>query len=311
MLDPDFTGRVKPITLERYQAALRPFTTWALEEGLIPKTPLDWDEALLDFRALHCTTMTKAKFTTLVAALEFYQPPVKGHLKWCKTILAGWSRRTRVRHTTPLGRRPANLVALHMAARGNQRMGVGLMLQVRTGLRPGELLQLLPEHVMFPEDQGDWTSSSPIIIALGAKAGTKSQRAQVALIRPGEPHFWGVLRACRDTTPPGYFLFPYTMLAYRREIRSVERLLGVNMGWGPHSPRAGFATDLKLEGASFEDIRKGGRWLSDSSLRIYLDVIGATMVLRALRARGLAPQVVAADRLWPLYFGAQLPSRAA
>ena len=198
-----------------------------------------------------------------------------------------------------------------MAARGNLRMGVRLMLQTRTGLRPGELLQLLPEHVLFPEDQGDWNTDTPIIMALGAKVGTKSQRAQVALIRPGEPLFWGVLRACRDNTPPGHFLFPHTLLAYRREIQSVEKTLGVSMGWGPHSPRAGFATDLKMEGASFEEIREGGRWLSDSSLRIYLDVIGATMVLRAMQAKGQAMQVVATDRLGPRFFGAQLPSRTA
>ena len=104
MQDPDFLGRVKPITLQRYQAALLPFTTWALQEGLHPKSPQDWDEALLDFRALHCTTMTKAKFTTLAAVLDCFQPQIKGHQAWCKIILLGWSR-------------------------------------------PGELLQLLPEHV--------------------------------------------------------------------------------------------------------------------------------------------------------------------
>lgn len=308
--DPDFIGRVKAITLERYKAALRPFTAWAIQEGLNPTSPVEWDEALLDYRAVQCTTMTKAKFTTLVAALEFYQPPIKGRLVWCKTVLSGWSRRTKIRHTTPMGSKPGTLVAIHMAARGNPRMGLGLMLQIRTGLRPGELLQLLPEHIVFPEDQGVWDDTSPIIVALGAKAGTKAQRAQVAMIRPGEPHFWGALKACRDSTPAGYFIFPCTMLAYRREIQAVEKLLGVSMKWGPHSPRAGYATDMKLKGASFEEIREGGRWLSDSSLRIYLDVIGATLVLRAMRSQGLASQIMAAERLWPLYFGAQLPARS-
>eukprot|EP00959_Pyramimonas_sp_CCMP1952_P295399 6178501-Pyramimonas_sp.AAC.1 len=46
-------------------------------------------------------------------------------------------------------------------------------------------------------------------------------------------------------------------------------------GWSPHSPRSGWATDSRAEGASFAEIREGGRWVSDFSLRIHLDVRGA------------------------------------
>ena len=304
-LDPDFVNRVKPITLSRYQAALRPFTEWAMAESLDPISGEDWDDALLEYKALHPDTMTKAKFITLVAALEFYMPPVKGKLCWAHTMLSGWSRRTKTKHTVPLTRRPATLVAIHMASRGKPRLGLGLMLQVRTGLRPGELLNLLPQHLLFPEDQGDWNQDTPLIIVLGAKGGTKSQRAQVALVPPGETMLWELLRRCRDETPQGMFLFPYTLASYRLELKQIEANLGTGIGWSPHSPRAGFATDQKIAGVPFEQIREGGRWLSDSSLRIYLDVVGATNGLRAIRSKGLAGQVEAANKLWPLYFGAQ------
>ena len=167
--DPDFLSRVKPITLSRYRAALRPFTDWALSEGWDPVAPEDWDDALLEYKALHTDSLTKAKFTTLVAALEFFLPPVKGKLCWTHTMLGGWSRRTKTRHTVPVTKRPATLLAVHMASRGKPRLGLALMIQDRTGLRPGELLALLPEHVLFPEDQGDWSSSTPTVLVLGAK----------------------------------------------------------------------------------------------------------------------------------------------
>ena len=43
-----------------------------------------------------------------------------------------------------------------------------------------------------------------------------------------------------------------------------------------HGPRAGWATRKRLEGTSFEELREAGRWESDKSLRIYLDVVTAT-----------------------------------
>ena len=302
LTDLDFLNRVKPITLQRYGAALQPFTSWAMEEGLDPISAEDWDDALLDYRGLHVATMTKSKFITLVASLEFYLPQVKGKLCWSHTFISGWSRRTKIRHTVPVTKRTATLLAVHMAVRGAPRMGLGIMLQVRTGLRPGELLKLMPEHILFPEDQGDWSQATPVVIVLGAKGGTKSQRAQVALLHRGEPEFWSLLKTCRDATPPGHYLIPYTMATYRMELRNLEKILKVSIGWTPHSPRAGFATDQKLAGVSFEQIQEAGRWASQSSLRIYLDVVGATNGLRAIRMGGLSSQLEAANRLWPLYF---------
>ena len=42
-------------------------------------------------------------------------------------------------------------------------------------------------------------------------------------------------------------------------------------GYSPHSPRAGFASDAMLSARDFTSIREEGRWVSDQSLRIYLD----------------------------------------
>ena len=45
------------------------------------------------------------------------------------------------------------------------------------------------------------------------------------------------------------------------------------INYSAHSPRAGFASDAFLAARDFVSIRGEGRWASDASLRIYLDVV--------------------------------------
>ncbi len=114
-----------------------------------------------------------------------------------------------------------------------------------------------------------------------------------------------LLRLCKQNTPDGLFMSPLTLMDFRYMLRLGEYKLGIKVGWSPHSGRAGFATDKKLVVTPFEEIREGGRWQPDSSLRTYLEVVGATAVLKCLRTRGLAAQLRAAEELWPAYFGLQ------
>ena len=92
------------------------------------------------------------------------------------------------------------------------------------------------------------------------------------------------------------------MAFYRSLMKKVESRLGLSVGWGLHSPRAGFASDSRAEGWAFQEIREAGRWASDSSLRTYLDIVGATNVSVSLRAAGLAEALRAVAEIWPSYF---------
>ena len=75
-----------------------------------------------------------------------------------------------------------------------------------------------------------------------------------------------------------------------------------NVGWTRRSGWAGYASDSRAEGISFEEIREGGRWQSDSSLRRYLDIIGASSIGVALRGIGLAPALELLSSEWPKWF---------
>ena len=96
------------------------------------------------------------------------------------------------------------------------------------------------------------------------------------------------------------------MTQYRTLLKSAEAALGLSVGWGPHSPRAGWATDFRAEGAPFTRIREGGRWVSDSSLRIYLDVQSANAVLTELRTAGHEKQLRWASTGWRHYVRPEL-----
>ena len=155
-------------------------------------------------------------------------------------------------------------------------------------MRLSEMLKLMPEHVLCPEDVGQAEADGPIVLALGVLENTKSKRPQVVTIQPDQPQLCALVRKCRALTPAGYYMFPYTLAEYRMRLHVAERDLGIRVGWGPHSPRAGWATDEKMAGADFTAIRERGRWLSDQSLRTYLDILSAANVVRALRAAGLS-----------------------
>ena len=91
-----------------------------------------------------------------------------------------------------------------LAHRQRRRLGLGVILQTHLGLRPSELLALLPEHMLFPEDQGERAAAStPLIFSLGMKGGTKNQRAQVVTLHPEFALLWKALRALKRHTPRG------------------------------------------------------------------------------------------------------------
>eukprot|EP00959_Pyramimonas_sp_CCMP1952_P081951 1712044-Pyramimonas_sp.AAC.1 len=111
-----------------------------------------------------------------------------------------------------------------------------------------------------------------VSIALCPKVDTKSKRPQVARLWKADKDIVELLRVARRYTPPGLQVFPYSLATYRRILKQIEGLLGLQVGWGPHSPRAGWASDSRAEGMSFLEVREAGRWVADSSLRTYLDI---------------------------------------
>jgi hypothetical protein len=99
-------------------------------------------------------------------------------------------------------------------------------------------------------------------------------------------------------TPDDTAIIPYSIDRYRRLLKFGEGLLGLSVGWTPHSPRAGFASEGRANGKLFVELREEGRWLHDASLRIYIDQVSTAAIGVSLKQAGLGPAVAWAVARW-------------
>ena len=299
-LDPHQARKVQEKTLNLYRLAAQPFAEWLLQCSLAPVAPEEWDDCLVEFK--NEADLSQAKFTQLVSSIELFFPRFKGKLGWSHAVLAGMAISHTPKHTVPCGRLHCRFLGAHFCAQGHPRMGLGMAVQQATGMRPSELLGLFPDHLLFSDETGE-TAKLHLVIRLGARKGTKAKREQFVILHASsEPELFHLLRRVRDATPQGCPLFPYSLDAYRKLIRKVESSLKLSVGWGPHSPRAGFATDCVAAGVAFGEIQERGRWLSPASLRTYIDVITAVAVHSQIQTSNLREAVLFTNSRFAEYF---------
>ena len=300
-IHPKQEAKVLQVTIDNYKRHALVLTKWALESFYSPTTSEEWDDVLIEFLEAH-PEYTLSKFTSTVAAVEFFFPNHKHHLPWARSVLTGWGTTNPTQHTRPMGKWPSKLAACHITSMGHPRLALGAVVQAHCGLRPSEMLNLQSEDIVMPDETGSSLERSPCLLGLGMRKGTKLKRAQVAKLFHKDRDVVEVLRRCRDATPPGQRLFPYTLRQYGRFLKEVEKRLQVDFGWTPHSARAGFATDCRTEGMGFREIMEAGRWQAETSLRVYLDILGASDISIKLRGKGLAPALQWAASGWSCYF---------
>ncbi len=98
-----------------------------------------WDDLLVEYK--NAESLSKTRFAYAVAAVIFVLPHLKGELRWCQRVQDGMAIGHVPRHTVPEGEGFCNLIGAHLSSEGHGRLGFGHILQSRTGMRPGEMLQ--------------------------------------------------------------------------------------------------------------------------------------------------------------------------
>ena len=291
-------GKVLPSTQRRYRDSLRPFVVYLIDNEFAPEHPHEWDDLLMEFKNEH--QPRRAAFEALVAGLEFAMPHVKGGLGWSRATLSGWAISAPVKHTVPLLRAPCRLLACYIAADGRPRVGAGMVLQRELGLRPGEVVGLYPEDVALPETLAAGSGFVRAIVSLGTRKSTKAKRVQSVVVR--NPLIIGLLRWMLHVCVRESSLMGCSYDTYRKLLLSAQKKSGLDSGYTPHSPRAGFATESIAEGIDFVSVREAGRWLSDTSLRVYLDLVGAASLAATHRAAGREHELVYAAKNFLKFF---------
>ena len=134
---------------------------------------------------------------------------------------------------------------------------------------------------MLPENAPQFGPRPEALLSLGTPSRpTRVGRIQAAHVR----HPWAIaaLRFLVTTAPSASApLVALTYAQYRAAFMAAQAPTAP-LRFTPHCPRAGAATQGRLEGRPVRDLMVDGRWASETSLRTYLDVATATAA-RTLR----------------------------
>jgi hypothetical protein len=133
-----------------------------------------------------------------------------------------------------------------------------------------------------------------VVVALVVRKGTKAKRAQAVI--SNDPLTVGILRHLCARAPADSPIIPCSYSTYRSLLVKAQSALGIDFGWTPHSPRAGFASEAIQDGIPFQQVKESGRWLVDSSLRTYIDLVRVSQLSVDVQAKGLLPAVAFADQ---------------
>ena len=222
------------------------------------------DDILVDYA--DSILFSRGAFSLLVSALQFFYPRIRGRLYASFAYRTGWNRLVEIHRTVPMLRTFAYGIAKDIITNEGARMGIGLLVQFDAMLRTAELIAIRRRNVVLPEWHGYGNRFA--YITLGT---TKSGREQVAVVR--DVYAVAALRYLVSVTAHSEgLLFDRSYQQYHDILsRACARLNLQLLGFTPHSPRAGSATQKILDGEDFVSVQEGGRWKCAESLRVYLD----------------------------------------
>lgn len=287
-LDPLHVNTVQSSTFGRYQRAVEGFEFFLLRNDAAPSSAAELDEWLVLYRRE--ASLTRSQFEVALAGIQFFAPSLRGHLPLSKKVIKGLAIEYPSKHAFPMLSSSAKFIATKMAAEGDHRLAVCMLLQQATGLRPSEMLGLREHDVLRPSDL-----VPRYVLRLGTCVGTKVGREQTTFFDPDQdPMLAMLLFRLLRSTPEQSSLAACGYDHYRRVLARLSALLGVH--YSPHSCRAGFATEAILRGDTPQLVQRRGRWASEASFLVYIDVATALQVEAEFRSRALDTAIATAGR---------------
>ena len=281
-VDVERLGDVQQATLTSYRRGAAEFLQFLDSAGFCPGCAEECDDLLVEWST--CQHLRPSQFRMALAAVEFVYPRFRGKLQWSRQRLESLDRAAPPTHAQPCGGEVAALLGAELASQDHARYGLGLRFQATVGLRPGELIHLVPEDFReSPEHDKRWL----VVIRLGRDVGTKVKREQFTLLDVREhAALWRCLKIALSLTPAEHPVFLFSLASYAFWLKRVQASLNLPLGISPHSPRVGYVSDALARGVPPQRIREGGRWLSEQSFRIYADVVGSLHAGQAARLAG-------------------------
>ena len=273
-----------------YRRASADFTKWAAGRELRLETPRDFDYALW----LYANGLSKSRLGLTLAAVERLWPPLRKALPWTRARVAGLQITVPTLHHPPMLWPIALAIAWGLAVCAPRPVCQLSLLMRLLGLRAGEAIKIKPEDIT--EGFQNLAAPGTAIVGLGIRGGTKNKRPQAVNVDPGEWRTHLLIRMLMEAATWGCtFTHLRTTTAFNYLIKKACRMAGIKMVWTCHAARAGWATEAWMRGVPFTQLRELGRWKSDSSLRVYLDAVGAMAIQNEPETRAVAGWTAAMD----------------
>eukprot|EP00438_Fugacium_kawagutii_P016522 Skav222460 [mRNA] locus=scaffold3319:167084:173482:+ [translate_table: standard] len=210
-------------------------------------------------------TKTMASYT--VAAVQYFQPKLKGQLKQPWKLLSLWSKLEQPRRATPLSPDLLLAVAGQFIAWRWQDLGHLCVVGFCGFLRTGEMFQLRRSHVVLPR-----SSSQDAVLFIQDSKTAKRNFLQWEKVIISEQVGIRSLRALCAHRRPDDLLVDVTPQKFRDLWHQVIQALGLgSFHYLPYSLRRGGATSAYRNGATFEQLLEKGRWKHLATARLYLD----------------------------------------
>jgi integrase len=283
-IDPHTLARRREATVVEYRKAVASFMRWCDKHYVSIYTVHVLDDFLVEWKQ---SGISKSSFAYALAGCEIADSRIKGQLVWSRQVLKDWEHCVVPNSHIPMVETAAIMMAFALSHHNNARMGAMLLVQKACGLRPSEAISLKPEACTILQQTRD-CQYQRALLSLGVRAGTKSNRAQTALLRGDRyPLAFLMLQQLLHSTPADCYLCNCTLAQYQAAIVKTARSLELPQ-FTSHSPRAGFASDSILTfNDDFVTVREAGRWLHDKTLRIYLDFVGVASQRQHLALSGM------------------------
>lgn len=263
----------------QYQGYFSKFEDFCKLNGVgFPISPLDADPLLADFLdLLYLDGKSAREGEKTVAALEFHQIALKGHLPRSKRALRGWRKAVLPSSRLPMPRPVMFGLAMNLLAENKTDMALLVLVAFHLYLRLGEGLDLRKKNVVPPVRQAGKQFQHITVIIRDQEDGRPDKIAVFDNSLPLDDKrvdYMGsaLLDKAKSVPRPTDRIFNFSMEDFRKAFVKAGEDLGL-ASLHPYQLRHGGATeDLASKRRDFQGVKARGRWKTDQSVRRYAKI---------------------------------------
>lgn len=249
------------------------------QESKLPNPPhQQTDSHMADFMdILFMEGKTVSEGEKILASVEFRHIELKGNMLRSRKALKGWRKERPQESRLPIPALVVNGIAMILLHQNQRLMGLKVLLDFDTYMRPGESIDIRARQVVPPVVGAGPQYLWYHVVIREFQEGRPDKIGvfdnSVALDHPQRSWLGEVLFGHSKTVnSKDDFLFQFKMEEYRHAFSMAGESLGIS-GLHPYQLRhGGAAEDLNSKTREYSSVKARGRWMTDQSVRRYTKV---------------------------------------